>query len=237
VNRTVQGVVLLLLGGTLGRLGLSGTYLRYVKPSLLPWLLGTAFLLLVLGVLALLDVVRPKEHQPDVDVDVVYIGGHAHESPRIAWLLLLPVMAVFVIAPPALGAFAAERTPAVVTPPASTAPALPPGDPVTVALNDYAARAVWDAGRTLVDRNVTMTGFVTPTPDGWDLTRLTLTCCAADAIPTRIKPLGVANLPGDTWVTVVGHWVPGGGTNSETAIPWIRVTSLTRIGAPKNPYE
>ncbi|MEI7778796.1 MAG: TIGR03943 family protein [Actinomycetes bacterium] len=231
MNRSVQGVVLLLLGGTLGRLGLSGTYLRYVKPSLLPWLLLTSALLVVLGAWALVDELRSQGD------DSANHDAHAHGSPRIAWLLLLPVMAVFVIAPPALGAFAAERTPAVVTPPASAAPALPSGDPVVVALNDYAARAVWDAGQSLVNRNVEMTGFVTPSGTGWDLTRLTLTCCAADAIPTRIKPLGVTALPADAWVTVIGHWVPGGGLNSESAIPWIQVTSIVRIAAPKNPYE
>jgi len=247
VNRAVQAVVLLLFGGMLGRLGLSDTFLRYVKPSLLPWLMLTSVLLLLLGVTALIDVVRANgsstadgagEAAMDSDPTSAHDhGDHEHSGPRIAWLLLLPVMAVFAIAPPALGAFAAQRTPAVVTPPASAAPPLPAGDPVPVALNDFAARAVWDAGRTLVNRNVTMTGFVTPTSGGWDLTRLTLTCCAADAIPTRIKPLGVKSLPADTWVTVVGHWVPGGGLNSESAIPWLQVTSLAQVKQPTNPYE
>ena len=244
MNRAVQGVVLLLLGGTVARLGASGTYLRYVKPTMLPWLVLTAILLLILGFLAIWDVIAAARHHGAV-VDAESHDGHGHDghghdghsSPRIAWLLLLPVVAIFVIAPPALGSFAAERTPAVVSQPASLAPALPAGDPVTIALDDFAARAVWDAGRTLSGRNVHLVGFVTPSAGGWDLTRLTLTCCAADAIPTRIKPLGVSSYPADTWVSVVGHWVPGGGINSESAIPWLQVTSIQRVSQPANPYE
>ena len=109
---------------------------------------------------------------------------------------------------------------------------------MTTTLSDYAARAVWDDGRTLEGRNVQLTGFVTPNPaGGWYLTRLQLTCCAADAIATKITPQGVKDLPANTWVTVVGQWVPGGGTNSDTAIPLIKVTKLTQVPQPSNPYE
>ena len=170
--------------------------------------------------------------------------GHAHGGPRSAWLLLLPVLAIFLVAPPALGAYTAEREgQAVLAPATPEAPPLPAGDPVSLSLADYASRAVWDDGRTLAGRTVKMTGFATPDGDGgWWLTRLQLTCCAADAIATKIKPVprpgGVVEpLPADAWVTVIGQWVPGGGTQSEKAIPWVQVDTLARVPAPKNPYE
>ena len=179
---------------------------------------------------------------PDLsDVDSSYDDGHGHGvgGPKSAWLLLLPVFAIFLIAPPALGAFtAARQSSSVQQPKVPAAPPLPPGDPVTTTLSDYAARAVWDEGRTLVGRNIQLTGFVTPNPaGGWYLTRLQLTCCAADAIATKITPQDVKELPANTWVTVVGKWVPGGGTNSDTAIPFIKVTKLTQVPQPTNPYE
>ena len=105
-------------------------------------------------------------------------------------------------------------------------------------LSDYAARAVWDDGRTLAGRTVEMTGFVTPDPDGgWWLTRLQLACCAADAVATKIKPKDVPELPANTWVTVTGTWVPGGGTQRDDAIPFVSVSDLRKVPAPSNPYE
>ena len=108
-----------------------------------------------------------------------------------------------------------------------------------MALNDFASRAVWDDGRSLVGREVKLTGFVSSAPDGgWYLTRLTLTCCAADAIATKIDVLDSTTRPArNTWVTVEGQWVPGGGTQSETAIPHLQARVVRSVTAPTNPYE
>ena len=38
MRRETQNVLLVLLGGALLKIALTGTYLRYVKPSLFPWL-------------------------------------------------------------------------------------------------------------------------------------------------------------------------------------------------------
>ena len=166
--------------------------------------------------------------------------SHGHGGPRSAWMLLLPVAAIFLVAPPALGAFTAERQSSSVAQPVdSSAPPLPAGNPVVITLADYAARAVWDDGTTLKGRNVRMVGFVTPNPaGGWWLTRLQLTCCAADALATKISPVGgPASLPADTWVQVTGQWEPGGGVQDEKAIPLVKVESLVKVAEPKNPYE
>ncbi|MFN8169353.1 MAG: TIGR03943 family protein [Candidatus Nanopelagicales bacterium] len=270
VTRDVGGVLLVLIGGAILRISVGDVYLRYVKESLRPWLLASGAILVLLGLLTLLDVWRASRAAPatadagDATADAATPDdavagatdhlhhdaddehgldehGHAHGAPRAAWLLLLPVLAIFLVAPPALGAYSAERETAVVTAPAadSDVPPLPPGDPVPVYLSDYASRAVWDDGRSLVGRNVELTGFVSKAPDGgWYLTRLSLTCCAADAVATKIVVKDAPYAPpNNTWITVVGQWVPGGGTQSETAIPWVKATTMAEVPVPKNPYE
>ncbi len=264
VNREIQAIVLLLVGGAALRITASGTYLNYVKESMRPWLLLSGGALVLLGVLVLVDIIRSARRTATADRLESTSGGslagdvissanpetadetshaHAHPhgpgGPRSAWLLLLPVFAIFLVAPPALGAYTAARGSTNATPPAvAEAPPLPPGALVDINVNDYVARAVWDEGLTLQGRRVRMTGFATPNPaGGWWLTRLTLTCCAADAVTSRITPLQVPDLPANTWVSLVGAWVPGGGTQSEQAIPKLKVQSLTRVSAPSDPYE
>jgi uncharacterized repeat protein (TIGR03943 family) len=256
VNRDVGAVILVLVGASVLRITGDGTYLRYVKESLRPWLLASGVLLIALGLLALVDVWRSVRAEArarrdgaqlvdahgDDDGDGDDDGhGHAHAAPRAAWLLVLPVAALLVVPPPALGAFTAERQTATTVAPAYdvVVPPLLPGDPVTVTLGDFASRAVWDDGRTLQGRTVQMTGFVSAAPDGgWYLTRLALTCCAADATVTKILPEGApGHPPVNTWLLVVGQWVPGGGTQSETAIPHLKIVSMDVVPAPANPYE
>lgn len=244
MRRDVQAIVLILLGGAVLRISLGDTYLNYVKSNMRIWLILSGALLVLLGVLALIDVLRkgrandeatphdePHEHDDG--------HGHGHGGPRSAWLLLLPVLAIFLIAPPALGAYAAARdTTNGVQPREAHAPPLPAGDPVEITVADYVGRAVWDDGITLEGRTVQLTGFVTPNPEGsWWLTRLAISCCAADAITFKIQPMEVEDLPANTWVTVTGHWIPGGGTKSDKAVPLLVVDSLEQVTAPENPYE
>jgi uncharacterized repeat protein (TIGR03943 family) len=271
MRRDAQAIVLLLMGGALLRISLTDTYLNYVKEMMQPYLVASGALLAVLGLLALLDVLRGARSTPDAEgaveppssghdhaghdhaghdhadhdhADHDHAGhdhaGHDHShGPRSAWLLLLPVFAMFLIAPPPLGAFAAARdTTNSVAPAQAKAPPLPAGDPVPISVSGYVTRAVWDDGLTLVDRTVEMTGFVTPNPaGGWWLTRLSIACCAADALAARVQTVNTADLPADTWVRVRGRWIPGGGTKSDDAIPFVGVTELEQIPQPRNPYE
>jgi uncharacterized repeat protein (TIGR03943 family) len=118
---------------------------------------------------------------------------------------------------------------------------LPPlvGDPVKIGVVDYATRAVWDDGKSLRGKDVEMVGFVTHGRDGaWYLTKLQISCCAADAQPYKVKVLGDFGPYADNqWVVVRGHWVPGGGTQRDDAIPWVQATSVRTTGQPANPYE
>ena len=245
MRRDVQAIVLILVGGAVLRITLGGTYLNYVQEGMRMWLLLSGGTLVVLGVLALIDVFRKGRAAADEetphDEPHEHDDGHGHGSggPRAAWLLLLPVLAIFLIAPPALGAYAAARDTTNSAPAQEAkAPPLPPGDPAQVTVAEYVGRAVWDDGLTLVDRTVQMTGFVTPDPaGGWWISRMAVACCAADAIASKVKVLNAPDLPADTWVTITGRWVPGGGTQTDTAIPLIEVLSLEEVPQPKNPYE
>ena len=242
MRRDVQAVLLVLIGGALLRLSLSGAYQNYVKPSLGIFLTLSGAILAGLGVWSAVRsgfaAVAAEPDQPALDLDG---HGHQHGGTRTAWLLLLPVLTIFLIAPPPLGAFAATRSASSIPPPAASAaalPALPEPDPVPIAVVDFALRAVWDDGKTLAGRTVRMVGFVTPAPDGgWYLTKMQISCCAADAQPFRIKAVGAPPFAPDTWVQVVGSWVPGGGTQRDDAIPRVHVDTVVTVPRPTNPYE
>jgi uncharacterized repeat protein (TIGR03943 family) len=250
--RRSQAVVMLLLGGAVLRITLTGTYLRYVKEGLRPLLLIAGALLIAAAVMTLWYDLRrrtrpgtePDGHDAGHDADG---HGHAHREPRVGWLLLVPALALLLLAPPALGSSAAGRSGSVLAAQgsafeASDYAALPPGDPVGLGLLDYAARAVYDQGRTLDGRRVELTGFLTPGPDGGTLlTRMILNCCAADGRPIKVALTGdvPAGLAPDTWVRVVGGYVPQTAKDpvNDAAVPYLRVTSWQETPAPAQPYE
>ncbi len=254
MKREVQGVLLILVGGAVARIVWSGAYINYVKPSMRVYLIVSAVILLALGVLAIVDAIRSPQATSEQgqasaasDLDAEHghedDDGHNHGRMPIAWLLLLPVAAIFLVAPGPLGAYTASRENSTVTAPkdGEMLPPLPPGDPVPVLLDSFATRAVWDDGRTLEGRTVELVGFVVPTPGsdlgGWQLTRLMLACCAADTVPVKVQPRGaVPEFPANTWVAVTGRYIPGGGTQSAEAVPWLEVDRVIPIPPPAETY-
>jgi len=187
-------------------------------------------------------IVVPAASGPTV-VDEASLHGHDHgHGPRVAWLLLLPVFAIILVAPPALGSYAATRGSGAVAEPTSDYAPLPPGDPVEVTLTEYAGRAIWDAGRSLTGRTVRMTGFVTPSETaGGDayLARIALSCCAADGRPIKVavRGLRVADHPPDTWLTITGRYVAAPRSAAGATIPTLEPEDIRRIPAPVQPYE
>lgn len=170
--------------------------------------------------------------------------GHAHHEPRVGWLLILPVLGLLLVAPPALGSYAAGQAGTVLTEEnaESDYPPLPPGDPAPVTLLDYASRAVFDDGRSLTGRTLTLTGFVTPGPDGQPmLTRMVMSCCAADGRPIKIGLAGDTpnTVPADTWVRVVGVHTARTGEDpiNRATVPYLEVRSWQKIDPPRQPYE
>jgi uncharacterized repeat protein (TIGR03943 family) len=249
VNRQAQGVLLLLVGGAVLRASLSDLYLRYVREGLRPFLIAAGLLLVAAAVATLWYELRPArppagepDHAGEPDGHDHADDGHGHREPRVAWLLVLPVLALLLVAPPALGSYAAGRSGTALPQPASNFPPLPAGDPVELSVLDYATRAVYDDGRMFGTRRVKLSGFVMVGRDGAPfLTRMVLSCCAADASPVKIGLSGQvpAGLRVDGWIEVVGTFdsrrikddVDGG------AIPFIQVSESKPIAAPHNQYE
>ena len=219
-----------MLGVLLLRLTLGGTYVYFVKPSMKPYLIASAVIVIAL---AGWNLWQAWQHDRE--------PGHGHDhagAPTVAWLMLLPVLVVFLVAPRPLGAFTAARQLAsapVISEPAEFLP-LPAEDPVDLPIADYATRAIWGQGQSLEGRQVRLTGFVTPDSNGgWWVTRLGLACCAADALAFRARVLDAGQLPANTWVEVTGRWVPGRGDEPE--VPIIEAYQVTQISEPRNPYE
>jgi uncharacterized repeat protein (TIGR03943 family) len=235
MNPDTESLLLLLLGGAVLRISLDDTFLRYVKGWTRPYLVAGATVLIVLALVSLWrENAAGRRGSGDHD-------GRGHRGPLVAWLLLLPVFAIFLVAPPALGSYAAARASNdVVQPRQSEFPPLAAGDPVTTTLTDYATRAVWDQGRSLRGRRVRLVGFVSPRPAGGVyLVRLVITCCAADARPIKITVRGApGGLSADTWVEVVGEYAgldTAAGRSAE--IPVIKAESVHIVSAPAEPYE
>lgn len=233
MNRDTQSLLLTLVGGALVRLAVGDTFLRYVREWMRPTLLAAGTVLVVVGLLSLWRERRSRSDEPDGE-------EHGH-GPWVAWLLVLPVLAVFLVAPPALGSYTAARTTATVAEPAdSEFDPLPAGDPVTVSLTDYAVRTIWDRGHSLIGRQLRLVGFVTPRrAGGFFVTRIAITCCAADARPVRITVQGApGTFPADTWVAVTGTYGgldPAAGPNEQ--VPVIRAASVEPVRPPAEPYE
>ncbi|MET9090339.1 TIGR03943 family protein [Streptomyces sp. NPDC004237] len=244
-------VLLCLVGAAALRITLFGDlYLRYVQAALRPYLIASGIALILLGVTT--AVLRTRTHtDPEDDENAPEdreepeeeAHGHHHgpAGPRIAWLLTLPALALLLFPPPALGSYSAGREAAQrAAQGVGTFPALPAGNPVELTLAAFSSRAIYDSGRSLTGRTVRMTGFVTHGADDgtWYLTRLMVTCCAADATTGKVEIRGEDAPPTDTWVTVTGTWHPKGKLGSDAAWPPVLdAGSLKTVRQPSDPYE
>ncbi|MET8628743.1 TIGR03943 family protein [Kitasatospora sp. NPDC004669] len=242
MRREVRAVLHILVGAAVLHISLfSELYLRYVRRGLRPYLIASGVLLVVVGLVgagvAARELLRPG-HRGDADDG----HGHGHGAPRTAWLLLLPVLAIYLLQPRALGAFTAQHSDNTAVKPAEAAgdfAPLPTTDPVSMRLADFDSRALWDSSGSLKGHRIRLTGFATPGPgDGtWDLARLTISCCAADASSSKVVIHGTDAPPEGTWVEVTGEWQPDGQNGQDGAVPALTATLVRRIAEPENPYE
>ncbi|EOD63070.1 TIGR03943 family putative permease subunit [Amycolatopsis vancoresmycina] len=237
MKRETQNILLILLGGALVKIALNGDYLRYVKPAQQPWIIAGGAVMVLLGAVAIVRDLLARRAVPDEH------DGHSH-SARPAWLLLVPVLAVFLVAPPALGADSVIRTEARVPASAAAAnaaafPPLPAGNVVPLPVNDFVSRAGWDAAGTLNGRTVSLTGFVVHAEGRTLLARLVISCCAADAFPVTVRLRGgeADHFASDAWIQVTGQVVPGTATKANNYTPDFTPASVTTVPTPKDPYE
>ncbi|OZE85600.1 TIGR03943 family protein [Rhodococcus sp. 15-649-1-2] len=223
MRRETQNVLLLLVGGAMVKISVDGSFLRYVKPSLHPYLLASGIFIVGLAVVA---IVRDVRRGGPADDD------HAHSS-RPYWMLLLPAALVLFVAPPALDVSSVSDRVVAAGPVQRTAfPPLPDGEAPEVSLLDVVQRAARDSTGSLDDREITVTGIRVENPDGSvDLARILIICCAADARSIRI------HLDRD----VEGEWLRVRGTVGESSpetgnIPTMTVTGVEQIDEPENTY-
>ncbi|MGY1857706.1 TIGR03943 family putative permease subunit [Modestobacter sp. SYSU DS0290] len=223
-DRPTQQALLLLLGLVVLVVALTDQHLAYVRAGFQPFLVAAGVLLVAVGGLGLL---RDRGRRPE------------HPGPGVGWLLAAPVAVLVVVAPPALGAFSVDRlapAPVAVTtaPGAGIGPDDPGADHRTMTLLEY---TIWSQAdpAALAERRVRLVGFAVPRDHGdWDLARLSINCCAADATALRVQVAGGPPAPAaDQWVEVVGT----AGRRDPGGPPVLRAVHVERIAAPAEPYE
>lgn len=234
MRRETQNILLVLLGGALLKISFSGLYLRYVQKGLLPLLIAAGAIMIGLALFAIIRDIRAGKAAADDDGH-----GHSHSS-RSTWLMLLPVLAVFLISPPALGGD-------VVSSAADTNQTqrsrnllgeLPSGDVIPLSMTEFVTRTAWDESGTLDGRRVRLTGFLTRAEGNTFVARLAISCCAADARPLKVKLVGdVPSLPDEQWVEVTGQVVAKSANEQNSWVPSFTVESSTSVPEPVEPYE
>ncbi|MEV6318362.1 TIGR03943 family protein [Streptomyces sp. NPDC051776] len=241
MNREAQAAVLFLIGGALLRAGFTDLYLRYVKAGLRPLLLVAGAVLIAAAIATVWYELRRARASRKIQSEREHHNRRGHAEPRVSWLLLLPLFAIILVAPPALGSYSAVRTGTALQPPWGF-PVLRAGDPLQLSVADYAGRAVYDHGRSLRDRKIKITGFIALDRSGIPyLVRMTLSCCAADAQPIKIGLSGQTPpvLQPDTWVEVTGTYTSRQTKDpvNDGVIPFLNVSKARPVPAPHNPYD
>jgi uncharacterized repeat protein (TIGR03943 family) len=231
------------LGAVLVRLAFTDAYLRYVT-EWMKWpilLSGVLLIALAVGlVVAPPAAAKDKRHSGHDHADD---DGHGHGGlPLVTWLLVLPGLVTFVISPPQLGSYLAERRSGETAPVAKPADLveLEEGTVVDLDVTEFIWRAQ-DGGETLDGQPVALTGFVSYDRDGaWYVSRLTIGCCAADAMAYQVEvddqTDDAVRPPRDQWVRVTGTYAPGTGTDGTTP-PTITAAEVVEVEEPKQTYE
>lgn len=233
MSRSTQNLILLLVGLSTAVMLAKGSYLYYVKPGLLPWLIAATAVLVGLGAVAVLRDLRNA---------LVEVDGHGHRHRSwLAWLLLVPITMVAFVVPPPMDARGTTPAATISAPQRRAFPPLPEGDAPTVSLPEVVMRAAADSTKSLEGRSITLTGFTVHRPDGVDLGRVVIVCCAADAQLARVHLTGpaaatAAGRPEDTWLRIQGQIVPGSSHAQDGFIPTMTVTSAAQIDKPSNTY-
>jgi uncharacterized repeat protein (TIGR03943 family) len=227
---------MLLIGAVLLRLTVSGTYRRYVRVEMGPWLAVAGVTVVALGIVTLVYALRRPDAEAGQDADE-HDGHEPADRIRIGWLLLAPIAALLLVAPPTLGSFGVSRSAAVTVHTGGTVfDRLPrAARPVPMTLLEYGQRAFDRHGSSLQGASVELTGFIARVNNGgFQLARYQIACCAADAVPAIVTVEGVAGHPPrrDAWVKVTGVYVRGTGD-----LPRISATGVVEVPVPDEPYE
>ena len=222
----------MLVGAVVLRLTFTDTYRRYVQPAMGKWLLVAGVAVILVGLVTLINALR--------DVEPAEAHGHDDEHAHrvgVGWLLLAPIAALLLVAPPTLGAYGVNRAGNITVKPGKSffRPLQQKDAPVPMTILEYLQRALEHNGASFHGMPVKVTGFVAGAEaGGFRLARYQIACCAADATPTVMDVVNTSGTPpgDDQWVTVTGTFVPGGGE-----LPRLAATAVVQIPAPDDPYE
>lgn len=155
-----------------------------------------------------------------------------------AGLLVVPVIAVLVLPPSALGSYAASKRSSFV----GSGLLSKPGDVASgsLSLADIAGALQSNRGARALARRagsrVSLVGFVTTAPgmpaDEFVLTRFLVSCCVADALSVNVRVVGAppGSMKTDQWVRVEGALYP---LENEALVD---ATRVVRIERPAHPY-
>ncbi|WP_262060595.1 TIGR03943 family putative permease subunit [Streptomyces sp. STR69] len=247
MRRPLQVTLLVLSGlGLLHASLFTDLCLRYVKPSMRPMLVASGFLLILLGIAEAWSRSRREAGMDDHHMGHAHTEpaeehmGHNHSKvPRVAWLLFLPALSLLFYAPPALGAYTASRAAPKAVPQQDSFDPLPATSPLPMTLTDFTSRVQQDRKGTIKGRTVQMTGFVTPDKGStsWDLTRIMISCCAADAQSIKVRVYGIPALAANTWVTITGTWHAGGTLGTSSAPAALDGVTVEKVAKPVNAYQ
>jgi uncharacterized repeat protein (TIGR03943 family) len=210
--RVARCLVLLAWAGFFDWLWLSDEWRRYVGPRT-AWVVPFGAIALTLAALGYLSTVRARS-APD-RLGLRELGALT--------VMVAPVLLVFAVPSPSLGAFAVQRkqgTKAAFEAAARKAvhrtppPADAPLDPAFIMTLTWAAQNPKRA-EALLGTPLNLVAFVSREPDAsggteMDITRFITACCAADAVPASVEVAPdetlkrLPSLSNDTWVQVKG---------------------------------
>ncbi len=198
MTRFGRSAMMLFLAVTMSRLLWTGSFGFFIQQRMqIPLILATIGLFGLGGYEAVRAFKEEKVDPESVRTSI---------APRVGWLMVLPLLVLFSVAPTGLGAAAAERvepfTPVEVT---REFEALDTSvQPVEMRVFDFVDRAFWDPDRSTEDVTVRLEGLVVNDDeinDGFRLTRFLVSCCAADGVPIQVIVRGVDTIyEDDTWV-------------------------------------
>jgi uncharacterized repeat protein (TIGR03943 family) len=243
VNPFNRGLLVVGIGLLTLQMAVTDTYLHFLRPSMRPYLLSAGVLFVLLGVAVCVTAWRGRD-----DRSAHEAGHDHHHASWVPWLLLLPIV-IGVLAPDALDAYATARA----TPFTERSYPLHDFDvqkylqTQTIAggvpelpISDY-LNAAWHRSNIafLKAHDIRLLGFVdtsTPAALHFLLTRLHISCCAADATPMQID----VRVGSSEHIPAKNHWVEATvrlHATPKNAVIRVVATSLRPVAQPSKPYD
>lgn len=227
-------------------MGLTDAMLKYLRPSMRPWIVTAGVGLVAIGVYGIVRARQLAVETRAHDHTTIATTTTKKRRPRIGWLLVTPVVAIILFGPQPMGDFALRRTPhlpeyafdiaAYASSSGQRVPALK--------MSDFLGGATQSGNHDyLVSHDIALRGFVSfrgvAGPDSFVLTRYLISCCAADAQPLSVTIVGATSVPDkNQWLDVTARYDPtirpvaNGGYG-----PVLRAKHLQPISPPTGPYE